>query len=83
MGGLHGRGVQLGPLGTAATNRPTVPAPVDYDYAEIGGMMIGRGNRSARKNLPQCRIVHHKSHMLCPDANPGRRVWKPATMDGP
>jgi hypothetical protein len=30
-------------------------------------------------NLPQWGFVHHKSHMLCPDANPGRRGGKPAT----
>jgi hypothetical protein len=36
----------LDPLGTAATNRPIVPALGDYDDGEIGGMMIGRGNRS-------------------------------------
>jgi hypothetical protein len=41
-------GVQLGPLGTAATNRPIVPAPDDYDDGEIGGI-IGRGNRSTRR----------------------------------
>jgi hypothetical protein len=29
--GTVGGGVQLGPLGLAATNRPTVPAPGDYD----------------------------------------------------
>jgi hypothetical protein len=46
--GIVGGGVQLGPLGTAATNRPIVPAPGDYDDGEIGGMMIGRGNRSTR-----------------------------------
>jgi hypothetical protein len=34
----------LGPLGTAATNRPIVPASGDYDDGEIGGM-IGMGNR--------------------------------------
>jgi hypothetical protein len=39
-----GGGVQLGPLGTAATNRPIVPAPGVYDDGEIGGMMTGRGN---------------------------------------
>jgi hypothetical protein len=39
----------LGPLGTAATNRPIVPAPGNYDDGEIGGMMIGRGNRSTRR----------------------------------
>jgi hypothetical protein len=54
--GLVGGGVQLGPLGTAATNRPIVPAPDDYDDGEIGGM-IGRGNRNTRKKpgpMPLC-----------------------------
>jgi hypothetical protein len=36
------------PLGTAATNRPIIPAPSDYDDREIGGK-IGRGNRSTRR----------------------------------
>jgi hypothetical protein len=46
--GVVGGGVQLGPLGTTATNEPIVPAPGDYDDGEIGGM-IGRGNRSTRR----------------------------------
>jgi hypothetical protein len=51
----------MGPLGTAATNRPIVPAPGDYDDGEIGGM-IGRGNRSTRKkNVPM---------PLCPPQTP-------------
>jgi hypothetical protein len=40
--------VELGPLGTSATEWPIVPAPGDCDDGEFGGMKIGRGNRSAR-----------------------------------
>jgi hypothetical protein len=40
---------KLGPLGTSATEWPTVPAPGDYDDGEFGGMKSGRGNRSTRK----------------------------------
>jgi hypothetical protein len=39
----------LGPLGIAATKRPIVPAPGDYDDGETDGMKIGRGDRSARR----------------------------------
>jgi hypothetical protein len=39
----------LGPLGTTATNRPTVPALGDYDDEKIDGMMIGKGNRSTQR----------------------------------
>jgi hypothetical protein len=64
-------GVQLGPLGTAATNRPIVPALGDYDDGEIDGMMIGRGTEVLGENLPQCRFVHHKFHM-----QPGPPRWE-------
>jgi hypothetical protein len=37
---------KLGPLGTSVTEWPIVPAPGDYDDGEIGGIKIGRGNRS-------------------------------------
>jgi hypothetical protein len=54
--------VQLGPLGIAATYWSVVPAPGDYDDGEIGGIMIGRGNRSTRrKPVPV---------PLCPPQNP-------------
>jgi hypothetical protein len=49
--------LQFGPLGTAATSRPIVPAPGNYDDGEIGGMMIGKGNRSTRRKpapVPLC-----------------------------
>jgi hypothetical protein len=48
--------VQLGPLGTAATNIPIVPAPGDYDD--------GEETKVLGENLPQFRFVHHKNHML-------------------
>jgi hypothetical protein len=41
-------GVQLGPLSTAATDWPIVPAPADYDDGEFGGMKFGGGNLSTR-----------------------------------
>jgi hypothetical protein len=44
-----GVGVQLGPLGTAATDWLIVPVPGDYDDGKFGGMKIGRGNRSIRR----------------------------------
>jgi hypothetical protein len=51
-----GGGVQLGPLGPAAINKPIVPAPGDYDDGEIGGI-IGRGNGNTRRKpapVPLC-----------------------------
>jgi hypothetical protein len=75
--GIEGGGVQLGPLGTVATNRPIMPAPDDYDDGEIGGM-IGRGTRSTRRKpapVPLCPL--HPT--CCSDANPGCRDGKPAT----
>jgi hypothetical protein len=67
-----GGGVQLGPIGTAATNRYIVPAPGDYDDGEIGGM-IGGGNRSTRRKPAPVP--------LCPAQLPhdlaGREPWPP------
>jgi hypothetical protein len=74
-----GGGVQLGPLGTTATNRPIVPASRDYDDGEIGGMIIGRGNRSTRRNPAPVPLCPPQTPHACPDANPGRRGGKPAT----
>jgi hypothetical protein len=59
--GLMGGGVQWGPIGTAATNTPIVPATGDYDDGEIGGM-IGRGSRSTRRKPTPVP--------LCPPQNP-------------
>jgi hypothetical protein len=53
--GIVEGGVQLGPLDTAAINRPIVPASGDYDGKF--GAMLGRGNRSTRRKpapMPLC-----------------------------
>jgi hypothetical protein len=70
-----GGGVQVGPLGTAPTNRPIVPAPGSYDDdGEFCGM-IGRGTEVLGENLPQCRFVHRKPHIL-PGREPGPPRWE-------
>jgi hypothetical protein len=68
-----GGGVQLGPLGTAATKRIIVSAPVDYDDGEIGGMIIGRRNLSTRRKPAPSAALSTTNPTLYPDANPGRR----------
>jgi hypothetical protein len=61
-----GGGVQLGPLGTEATDWPIVPAPGDYDDGEFVGMKIGRGNRNARRK--------HTPAPLCPPEIPLNQI---------
>jgi hypothetical protein len=72
-------GVQLGPLGTAATNRPIRPAPDNYDDGEIGRMMIGRENRSNRRKPASVPLCPPQTPHACPEANPVRRYGKLAT----
>jgi hypothetical protein len=59
----------LDPLGTAATNRPIVPTPGDYDDGQISGK-IGRGNRSTRRKLVPEPLCLPQNHML-PGHEPG------------
>jgi hypothetical protein len=63
----------LGPLGTTATNRPIVSAPGDIDVGEIGGMMVGRGNRSTRRKPALVPIFPPQT----PHALPGRESEPP------
>jgi hypothetical protein len=77
-------GVQLGPLGTSATNWPVVPVPDDYEDGEFGGMMIGWETEVLGENLSQCHFVRHKYHMthktkLWQDASSDLRSWSNAT----
>jgi hypothetical protein len=53
---IVGGGVQLGPLGIAASKRHIVPTPGDYDDGKIGGMMIDKGNGSTKKICPSATL---------------------------
>jgi hypothetical protein len=72
-----GGGIQLGPLGTATTIMPIVPAAGDYVDGEIGGM-IGRGNRTTSRKPAPVPLCPLQTHMLA-NSNPGGRGGKPAT----
>jgi hypothetical protein len=56
-------GVRLSPLGTSAT----VGRMIDDDYGALGGMRIGRGNRSTRRKPAPVP--------LCPPQNPHDLTW--------
>jgi hypothetical protein len=72
--GIVGGGVQLGPPDTAATIRPIVPTPGDLVMEKLVEWLAGE-TEVLGENLPQCRIVHHKSHML-PGREPGPPRWE-------
>jgi hypothetical protein len=58
-----------------ANNRLIVPALGDYDDREIGGMMIGKGNRSTRRKpapVPLCP----------PQTRHGAQTWTRAAVVG-
>jgi hypothetical protein len=74
IGIVGGGGVQLGPLGTASTNRPIVPALGDYDAGELVEWLAGE-TEVFGENLPQCRFFRHKPHML-PGREPGPPRWE-------
>jgi hypothetical protein len=76
--GGGGVGVQVGPICIAATSRPIVPAPGNYDDGEIDGM-IGRGNRCTRRKPAPVPLCPPQTPTSCPDANPDRRGGKPET----
>jgi hypothetical protein len=55
-----------------------MPAPGDYDDGEIGGLMAGE-TEVLGENYPSAALST-TNPTCCPDANPGRRGGKPATI---
>jgi hypothetical protein len=69
-------GVQLGPLGIAATNRPIVPAPGDYGRNWWNDW---QGKQKYSKKTCPNAALSTTNPTCCPDANPDRRGGKPVT----
>jgi hypothetical protein len=72
---VWGGGAQLVPLDIAATITPIVPTPGDYDDREIGGMMIGRGNRSTRRKPVPVPLCPPQTPHALPGHEPGPPRW--------
>jgi hypothetical protein len=67
-------GVQLGPLGTAATNGLLCQPRVIMMMEKLVEWLPGE-TEVLGENLPQCRFVHHKLHMLS-GREPGPQWWE-------
>jgi hypothetical protein len=50
-----------------------------YDNEKVGGMVIGRGNRSTRRKPAPVPLCSPQTPRACPDANPGRHGGQPTT----
>jgi hypothetical protein len=65
-----------GTLGTAATTGLLYQPRMIGDGGQIGGMKIGRENRSTRRKPAPAHFVHHKSHMTRPGFEHGPPRWE-------
>jgi hypothetical protein len=67
----------MGPLGTTATDWPILPALVDYDDGEFGGMKIGKGDRrTRRKPAPATLCPPQIPHDQIKGLEPGPSRWE-------
>jgi hypothetical protein len=66
----------LDPLGTSATEWPTVPAPGDCDYEEFSEMKIGRGNRSTRRKPAPAPLCPSQIPLARPGLEPEPPRWE-------
>jgi hypothetical protein len=72
--------VRLSPLGTSAAIYSYSPAPDDTMMMMIVEQSVewelAGESEVLGGNLPQCHIVHHKSHMAWPELEPGSSLWE-------
>jgi hypothetical protein len=68
--------VELGPLGTSATEWPIVPAPGDCDDGEFGEMKIGRGNQSTRRKPAPATLCPPQIPLARAELEPESRRWE-------
>jgi hypothetical protein len=72
--GIVGGGVQLDPLGTAANNGLLCQGRVIMMVEKLVEWLAGE-TEVLGENLPQCRFIHHKPHIL-PGREPGPSRWE-------
>jgi hypothetical protein len=73
---LVGGGVQLGPLGTAATDWP-IDLRLIMMMENLVEWRLAGETEVLGENPPQCHFVHHKSHLTRPGIEPGPPRWEP------
>jgi hypothetical protein len=71
---LVGGGVQLGPLGTAATDWPIVPARVIMMMENLVEWRLAGETEILGESQPQRHFVHHKSHLSRPRINKNIKI---------
>jgi hypothetical protein len=73
---IVGGGVELGPLGTSATEWPIVHTPGDCDDGEFAGMTIGGGNRSTRRKPGPGPLCPPQTPLTGPGLEPEPPRWE-------